>query len=156
MDAWSAEQLKRMQLGGNDTLNNFLKKYGVDKFTDIKEKYNSAGAEVVPSLLSWLQSARQPHFAPRLSYLLPELAGCSQQLVRNSTRDWCMCCTRAYPTRLARLLLLLAIRTEPASEQFAPLLSVTLLGPARSSATSSEQNWRGNRSRCPPLQLQTC
>ena len=46
MDAWSAEQLKRMQLGGNDALNHFLKKYGVDKYTDIKEKYNSAGAEV--------------------------------------------------------------------------------------------------------------
>ena len=46
MDAWSAEQLKRMQLGGNDALNNFLKKYGVDKYTDIKEKYNSGGAEV--------------------------------------------------------------------------------------------------------------
>ena len=46
MDAWSAEQLKRMQLGGNDALNNFLNKYGVDKFTDIKEKYNSGGAEV--------------------------------------------------------------------------------------------------------------
>lgn len=54
MDAWSAEQLKRMQLGGNDTLNNFLKKYGVDKFTDIKEKYNSAGAEVLSWLLSLL------------------------------------------------------------------------------------------------------
>ena len=48
MDAWSAEQLKRMQLGGNDALNNFLKKYGVDKFTDIKDKYNSGGAEVCP------------------------------------------------------------------------------------------------------------
>lgn len=46
MDAWSAEQLKRMQLGGNDALNNFLKRYGVDKHTDIKEKYNSPGAEV--------------------------------------------------------------------------------------------------------------
>ena len=49
MDAWSSEQLKRMQLGGNDVLNNFLKKYGVDKHTDIKEKYNSPGAEVRPS-----------------------------------------------------------------------------------------------------------
>lgn len=46
MDAWSAEQLKRMQLGGNDALNVFLKKYGVDKYIDIKEKYNSPGAEV--------------------------------------------------------------------------------------------------------------
>ena len=46
MDAWSSEQLKRMQLGGNDALNAFLKRYGTDKFTDIKEKYNSPGAEV--------------------------------------------------------------------------------------------------------------
>ncbi|CAL8466152.1 g5688 [Coccomyxa elongata] len=45
MDAWSGDQLRKMQLGGNDSLNTFLKKYGVDKFTDIKEKYSSQGAE---------------------------------------------------------------------------------------------------------------
>lgn len=45
MDAWSAEQLKRMQLGGNDALNAFLKNYGVDKYTDIRDKYNSQAAE---------------------------------------------------------------------------------------------------------------
>ena len=47
MDAWSSEQLKKMQLGGNDALNTFLKKYGVDKHTDIKDKYNSPAAEVL-------------------------------------------------------------------------------------------------------------
>ena len=46
MDAWSAEQLQRMQLGGNDALNVFLKNYGVDKYTDIRDKYNSQAAEV--------------------------------------------------------------------------------------------------------------
>ena len=48
MDAWSGDQLKKMQLGGNDALNAFLAKYSVDKFTDIKEKYNSQAAEVRP------------------------------------------------------------------------------------------------------------
>ena len=51
MDAWSAEQLQRMQLGGNDALNAFLKNYGVDKYTDIRDKYNSQAAEV--TLSSW-------------------------------------------------------------------------------------------------------
>ena len=46
MDAWSPDQLRKMQLGGNDTLNNFLGKYSVDKFTEIKDKYNSQAAEV--------------------------------------------------------------------------------------------------------------
>lgn len=46
MDAWSADQLKKMQLGGNDKLNEFLERYGVPKDTDIKEKYNSKAAEV--------------------------------------------------------------------------------------------------------------
>lgn len=46
MDAWSGDQLKKMQLGGNDALNTFLAKYSVDKFTEIKEKYNSHAAEV--------------------------------------------------------------------------------------------------------------
>ncbi len=52
MDAWSGDQLRKMQLGGNDSLNTFLKKYGVDKFTDIKEKYSSQGAEV--RFLCWI------------------------------------------------------------------------------------------------------
>ena len=55
MDAWSPDQLRKMQLGGNDTLNSFLSKYSVDKFTDIKEKYNSQAAEV-RTHLSWLRS----------------------------------------------------------------------------------------------------
>ncbi len=47
MDGWSADQLKKMQLGGNGRLNGFLKQYGVDKDMDIKEKYNSKAAEVL-------------------------------------------------------------------------------------------------------------
>jgi ADP-ribosylation factor GTPase-activating protein 1 len=45
MDAWNPDQLKRMQAGGNGSLNTFLTKYGVTKHTDIKEKYNSKAAE---------------------------------------------------------------------------------------------------------------
>lgn len=46
MDAWSEEQLKKMQAGGNGALNNFFKQYGVDKYTDIREKYNNRVAEI--------------------------------------------------------------------------------------------------------------
>ena len=46
MDAWSPEQLKKMQLGGNDALNAFFKGYGVDKYTEIRDKYNTQAAEV--------------------------------------------------------------------------------------------------------------
>lgn len=46
MDAWSQDQLKKMQLGGNEKMNDFFSKYGVSKITDIKEKYNSTAAEV--------------------------------------------------------------------------------------------------------------
>lgn len=46
MDAWSAEQLKKMQAGGNGALNDFFKQYGVDKYTDIRDKYNNRVAEV--------------------------------------------------------------------------------------------------------------
>ena len=58
MDAWSPDQLRKMQLGGNDTLNNFLGKYSVDKFTEIKDKYNSQAAEV--RLLSLQESTNAP------------------------------------------------------------------------------------------------
>lgn len=46
MDAWSADQLKKMQAGGNGALNEFFKQYGVDKYTDIRDKYNNRVAEV--------------------------------------------------------------------------------------------------------------
>lgn len=45
MDSWSKDQLKKMQCGGNGKLNSFLKQYGVEKSTDIKDKYNSRAAE---------------------------------------------------------------------------------------------------------------
>lgn len=44
MDAWNPDQLRRMQLGGNDKLNKFLAQYGVQKATEIREKYNSKAA----------------------------------------------------------------------------------------------------------------
>ncbi|KAK9822815.1 hypothetical protein WJX81_003054, partial [Elliptochloris bilobata] len=46
MDAWSGDQLRKMQLGGNDALNSFLAKYGVDRGNEIPEKYNSQAAEI--------------------------------------------------------------------------------------------------------------
>ena len=46
MDSWSSDQLRKMECGGNGAVNSFLKQYGVDKYTDIKDKYNSKAAEV--------------------------------------------------------------------------------------------------------------
>lgn len=46
MDSWSQDQLRKMQCGGNAKLNAFLKQYGIEKATDIKDKYNSKAAEV--------------------------------------------------------------------------------------------------------------
>eukprot|EP00887_Chlorella_sp_A99_P001350 scaffold14.g1350.t1 len=45
MDAWNPDQLRRMELGGNEKLNSFLAQYGVAKATDIRDKYNSKAAE---------------------------------------------------------------------------------------------------------------
>lgn len=46
MDAWSPEQLRKMQAGGNGALNEFFRQYGVDKHVDIRDKYNNRVAEV--------------------------------------------------------------------------------------------------------------
>ncbi len=46
MDAWSADQLKKMQVGGNGKLNAFFKNYGIPKETEIKQKYSGQVAEV--------------------------------------------------------------------------------------------------------------
>lgn len=46
MDSWSEIQLRKMESGGNETLNNFLLKYGIRKETDIVKKYNTNAASV--------------------------------------------------------------------------------------------------------------
>jgi hypothetical protein len=52
MDAWNPDQLRRMQLGGNDKLNKFLQQYGVPKAMDIREKYNTKAAGAAGSGLA--------------------------------------------------------------------------------------------------------
>lgn len=46
MDAWSNEQLKIMEVGGNKKMNDFFAKYGIAKETEITTKYSSKAAEV--------------------------------------------------------------------------------------------------------------
>lgn len=46
MDAWTEQQLKKMEKGGNTKMNAFFKQYGVDKSCPTKKKYNSQAAEV--------------------------------------------------------------------------------------------------------------
>ncbi|KAI3826231.1 hypothetical protein L1987_00276 [Smallanthus sonchifolius] len=46
MDSWSEIQLRKMESGGNETLNKFLSKYGIAKETDIVSKYNTNAASV--------------------------------------------------------------------------------------------------------------
>jgi hypothetical protein len=56
MDSWSAIQLKKMAAGGNGDLNAFLAKYGIDKHTDPKVKYNTRAAEAGAHTRSYLSS----------------------------------------------------------------------------------------------------
>ncbi|XP_022897235.1 probable ADP-ribosylation factor GTPase-activating protein AGD6 [Olea europaea var. sylvestris] len=46
MDSWSEIQLKKMELGGNDKLNQFMVQYGIPKETEIVTKYNTNAASV--------------------------------------------------------------------------------------------------------------
>jgi len=45
MDSWSEVQLKKMKVGGNANLNEFLKEYGLTKNTNQLLKYNAPAAE---------------------------------------------------------------------------------------------------------------
>lgn len=44
MDSWSEIQIKKMESGGNESLNSFLAQHGIPKETDIVTKYNSNAA----------------------------------------------------------------------------------------------------------------
>jgi len=51
MDSWTDKQLKVMKTGGNDKCNDFLKMHGIDARTPIKEKYESAPAQLYKEVL---------------------------------------------------------------------------------------------------------
>lgn len=46
MDAWTENEIKAMREGGNQALNDFFEKYNVPKTMQIKQKYNTAAAEL--------------------------------------------------------------------------------------------------------------
>lgn len=46
MDSWSEIQLKKMELGGNESFNKFMNRYDISKNTDIVTKYNHKGASI--------------------------------------------------------------------------------------------------------------
>ncbi|KAJ6827959.1 ADP-ribosylation factor GTPase-activating protein AGD7 [Iris pallida] len=58
MDSWSEIQLKKMEAGGNDTLNSFLSHYGVPKETDIVSKYNTNAASIYRDKIQALAEGR--------------------------------------------------------------------------------------------------
>ncbi|XP_020266022.1 LOW QUALITY PROTEIN: ADP-ribosylation factor GTPase-activating protein AGD7-like [Asparagus officinalis] len=58
MDSWSEVQLKKMEAGGNDRLNAFLRQYGVAKEAEIVVKYNSNAASVYRDRIQALAEGR--------------------------------------------------------------------------------------------------
>ncbi|KAK6779313.1 hypothetical protein RDI58_021497 [Solanum bulbocastanum] len=46
MDSWSEIQIRKMELGGNESFNKFVLQYGIPKETDIVTKYNTKAATV--------------------------------------------------------------------------------------------------------------
>lgn len=58
MDSWSDLQVRKMEVGGNDSLNSFLAGYGIAKETDAVGKYNSEGARVYRDRIQALAEGR--------------------------------------------------------------------------------------------------
>ncbi|XP_013636740.1 PREDICTED: ADP-ribosylation factor GTPase-activating protein AGD7 isoform X2 [Brassica oleracea var. oleracea] len=59
MDSWSEIQIKKMESGGNETLNSFLAQYGIAKEAEIAAKYNSNAASVYRDRIQALAEGRQ-------------------------------------------------------------------------------------------------
>ncbi|XP_068634835.1 ADP-ribosylation factor GTPase-activating protein AGD7-like [Aristolochia californica] len=59
MDSWSEIQLKKMEAGGNESLNSFLAQYGIPKETDIVTKYNTNAASVYRDRIQAIAEGRQ-------------------------------------------------------------------------------------------------
>ena len=58
MDAWSEIQIKKMEAGGNESLNGFLAQYGIPKETDIVAKYNTRAAGIYRDRIQALAEGR--------------------------------------------------------------------------------------------------
>lgn len=65
MDSWSEIHLKKMQVGGNCSLNSFLAQYGITKETDIVTKYNAKAAGIYRDRIQALAEGR-PWSLPRM------------------------------------------------------------------------------------------
>lgn len=65
MDAWTDDQLKKMQLGGNKRLNDFLGEYGVEKHTSIPEKYHTKAAEALREMIKAEAKGETYNLPPR-------------------------------------------------------------------------------------------
>lgn len=61
MDSWSEVQLKKMKVGGNANLNEFLKEYGLTKNTNQLLKYNAPAAEFYKKKIQALAEDRPWH-----------------------------------------------------------------------------------------------
>lgn len=58
MDSWSEIHLKKMQVGGNCSLNSFFAQYGITKETDIVTKYNAKAAGIYRDRIQALAEGR--------------------------------------------------------------------------------------------------
>ena len=60
MDSWTEKQIQMMRLGGNDKLNDFLRKYQISKTTPIPQKYNAPAAMLYKDRLAAIVEGRVP------------------------------------------------------------------------------------------------
>ncbi|KAF5830398.1 hypothetical protein DUNSADRAFT_14642 [Dunaliella salina] len=88
MDSWSPEQLKKMQMGGNDKLNSFLKNYGIDKHKDIAAKYNSEPAQFFREMLKAEVEGRSYTPPPPSSVARPPASRPGSQNKLDDWDDW--------------------------------------------------------------------
>ena len=137
MDAWNPDQLRRMQLGGNEKLNKFLQQYGVPKATEIREKYNCKAAGAGLAGLVWLVGLAG---GERSGWALSG---------QGSTRQ----------RQAAGAAAAAALAMQPMSEFWGAFPSLPpgapLLLPQSTSVRSCGLMWMGAPSACPPPRLTT-
>jgi len=64
MDSWTDQQLALMKNGGNDQCNEYLRMHGIHPRTPIKEKYESAAAQMYKEILKALIEGRPEPIKP--------------------------------------------------------------------------------------------
>lgn len=126
MDAWNPDQLKKMQCGGNERMNAFLKRYGVEKHVEARVKYNTRAAGYYRDLIR--AEAAGESYSPPAPGSEPESPEIAEALAGGGRGGMAGGLSRGHPSAGAHIGSAIGVGIAPSGASGARLGSVSSSG----------------------------